>query len=287
MDWKLKQKQSLPLEAKIILAQRRIKEWYEHFEGQVYVAFSGGKDSTVLLHLVRELYPEVPAVFVDTGLEFPEIRRFAVSVPNLVILKPELTFKQITVKYGWPVVSKEQSQFLFEARNTNSEKLLKIRLEGNAAGRGKISEKWKFLLKAPFPISHKCCDIMKKNPSKRYEKETGRKPFIGRMASESQLRQQNYKKNGCNAFTKRGTSDPLSVWLEGDIWEYLKTFEVLYSPIYDMGYERTGCFRCMFGCDKDAINTFQRMQKTHPKIHSHVLGSDQKKVLDFLDIPYE
>lgn len=87
--WELRQKQSLPLEAKIIMSQRRIREWYEAWEGDVYVSFSGGKDSTVLLHLVRELYPEVPAVFVDTGLEYPEIRQFVRSVDNLECLKPD------------------------------------------------------------------------------------------------------------------------------------------------------------------------------------------------------
>jgi len=72
--WQLRQMQSLPLEAKIIKSQMRIREWYEHWSGDVYVAFSGGKDSTVLLHLTRQLYPDVPAVFCDTGLEFPEIK---------------------------------------------------------------------------------------------------------------------------------------------------------------------------------------------------------------------
>ena len=69
----LRQKQALPLEAKIIASKQRIKEWYEYWNGDVYVSFSGGKDSTVLLDLVRRVYPDVPAVFSDTGLEFPEI----------------------------------------------------------------------------------------------------------------------------------------------------------------------------------------------------------------------
>ena len=56
--------QSLPLEAKIVKSQLRIREWYEYWNGEVYVSFSGGKDSTVLLHLVRELYPDVPLCFV-------------------------------------------------------------------------------------------------------------------------------------------------------------------------------------------------------------------------------
>ena len=49
----LKQMQRLPLIVKIRKSQLRIKEWYEHFDGNVYVSFSGGKDSTVLAHLVH------------------------------------------------------------------------------------------------------------------------------------------------------------------------------------------------------------------------------------------
>ena len=68
--WQLTQFQNLPLDVKIAKSRLRIREWYEHYGGQVNVSFSGGKDSSVLLHLVRSLYPEVPAVFSDTGLEF-------------------------------------------------------------------------------------------------------------------------------------------------------------------------------------------------------------------------
>ena len=88
--WELKQKQSLPLEAKIAMILRRIREWYEYWDGNVYVSFSGGKDSTVLLHLVRQYYPDVPAVFSDTGLEFPEIREFVKTVQNVTWLRPAI-----------------------------------------------------------------------------------------------------------------------------------------------------------------------------------------------------
>jgi len=51
---------NLCLRDKIKFSQVMIRQWYEVHNGKVYVAFSGGKDSTVLLHLVRFLYPEVP-----------------------------------------------------------------------------------------------------------------------------------------------------------------------------------------------------------------------------------
>lgn len=75
----LRQMQSLPLEAKIKMTKRRIRDWYDYWGGQVYVSFSGGKDSTVLLHLARQVCPDIEAVFVNTGLEYPEVQQMAKS----------------------------------------------------------------------------------------------------------------------------------------------------------------------------------------------------------------
>ena len=69
--------QSLPLSAKVRMTETRIRAWVDEYgEDGVYISFSGGKDSTVLLHIVRNLYPSIKAVFVDTGLEYPEVREF-------------------------------------------------------------------------------------------------------------------------------------------------------------------------------------------------------------------
>jgi len=91
----LRERQGYSLRGKIYLSQQRIREWYEHWEGKVYVAFSGGKDSTVLLDLVRKLYPEVPGVFADTGLEYPEIKEFVHSVDNIEWIRPRMSYRQV------------------------------------------------------------------------------------------------------------------------------------------------------------------------------------------------
>ena len=113
----LKQRQSLPLNIKVRMTQQRIREWVNEFgiDG-VYVSFSGGKDSTVLLHLAREIYPDIPAVFVDTGLEYPEIREFVKKFENVTWLKPSMNFKQVIEKYGYPFISKEVSECVYGAR---------------------------------------------------------------------------------------------------------------------------------------------------------------------------
>jgi len=91
-------------------------------------------------------------------------------------------------------------------------------------------EKYKFFLDAPFEISNKCCDVMKKEPAHRYAKETGRKPITAQMASESRLRQQKWIQNGCNAFeAKNPISNPMSFWTEQDVLVYIK--EYLEPPV--------------------------------------------------------
>lgn len=112
----LRQLQALPLNIKIRKTEQRIREWYEHWEGNVYVSFSGGKDSTVLLDIVRHLYPNVPAVFSDTGLEYPEIKEFVKTFPNVIIVRPKHSFKKILTKYGYPIISKEVAECVHHAK---------------------------------------------------------------------------------------------------------------------------------------------------------------------------
>lgn len=113
----LYQYQALPLNIKVAMTKRRIRDWInEYGESGVYVSFSGGKDSTVLLDLVRQDYPSVPAVYVDTGLEYPEIREFVKTFDNVVWLRPKMNFKKVIENYGYPVVSKEISQGVFDVR---------------------------------------------------------------------------------------------------------------------------------------------------------------------------
>ncbi|MDD2952528.1 MAG: phosphoadenosine phosphosulfate reductase family protein [Parabacteroides sp.] len=284
------------------MTEYRIRQWYENYGGDVYISFSGGKDSTVLLDIARNLYSDIEAVFIDTGLEYPEVRKFAKSFDNVTVVRPELNFKQVILKYGYPVVSKEQSQYIMQYRNATSEKTKDTRWNGNKYGRGKISEKWKYLVDAPFLISDKCCNVMKKAPAKKYEHDTGKKPIIATMAFESKLRESQWLQSGCNAFeATRPISKPMSFWTEQDVLQYVTEHNLKLAKPYGhiiedidsgdlktTGCERTGCMFCMYGCHLDGSpNRFDRMKKTDPKIYEYCMkdleegGLGLRNVLDY------
>lgn len=310
----LRQMQSLPLEAKIAMTQRRIREWYDHWDGQVYVSFSGGKDSTVLKHLVENtpgVY-DVPSLFVNTGLEFPEIQKFAMSQPNVITMRPEMRFDEVIKKYGYPVISKNVAEKIYYAQLGREYGIKAMRGEdkdGNPYAWRKQLIKYAPLVDSGIPISAYCCGIMKKKPAKKFEKETGRKAIIGTLAEESALRRQAWIKNGCNAFgSARPISQPMSFWTEQDVLHYIKCYNVPYCSIYGdivvdtaadipeeqtniidylgdyeegdrlktTGYARTGCIFCMFGCHlQKEPNNFQRLKETHPRQYDYCINGGE------------
>jgi len=285
----VKKRQNLTLDEKIAWANNRIDEWYTAWEGNVYVSFSGGKDSTVLLDIVRKKYRDVPAVFVNTGLEFPEIVEFVKSFQNLIILKPRISFIEVLNRYGYPVISKSQACAISRYRNTKSEIQRYRRLNGWPNGKkGMISKKYQYLIDAPFKISDECCNVMKIQPIKSYIKLSKRYGMNGSMASDSIKRACQYSKYGCNSFnTKEPISRPLSIWTEKDIWDYIYREGIKYCGIYDLGYSRTGCVFCMFGCGMEKEPRFVKLKNTHPKLYQYCLEYlRMKEVLDYLKIPY-
>lgn len=358
----LYQWQALPLNIKVRMTAERIRNWVNEFgEDGVYLSFSGGKDSTVLGHIIREVcgYKNIPFVFVDVPTQYPELKQFAKTFDNLVILKPKISFAQVCEKYGFPMISKEVSNCVSGARkyvkyldmqksnNTiltdrqtvpyacymadllgidrridkqnEQYKSLQIgvipsgseyrlrRLNGELTdSKGNYSqfnqEKYKFFLEAPFEISDLCCDIMKKKPAHDYEKETGRKPIIATMASESVMRTQKWLQDGCNAFNvTRPHSNPMSFWTEQDVLLYIKENNLPICSVYGevvtdyeamgqcenqmsfadfgifdnerpllktTGCQRTGCVLCGFGCHLEKESRFLRLKETHPKFHN-------------------
>lgn len=296
--------QALPLSLKVRRSQQRIREWIDRFGTDgVYISFSGGKDSTVLLHLVRDLYPGIPAVFVNTGLEYPEIQRFVREFENVEILYPKMPFPEVISKYGYPFISKEVSQTVYEARAGHKGSAMYQKLLGTLkAPDGTLSRwnipKYKALVDTDFWISNRCCNVMKKGPIKTYEKATGHHSFTAMMAVESKRRESQWVLHGCNAFdSKQPISNPMALWTENDVLEFVKAEGIKIAPVYgdivvqgDDGFEydtmiggackyrttgcnRTGCIFCGFGAHLEkGEGRFERLKRTHPKQYDYCMG---------------
>ena len=297
--------QNYPLGLKIEKTKLRIREFIEMLgEENVYVSFSGGKDSTVLLHIVRSLYPGMEAVFSDTGLEFPEIKEFVKGFNNVTIVRPDTTFKKVIEEKGYPIVSKSVANCVRLARKNIAEgkDTLRVRqIRGLEKGSKFNKKNWEFLLEAPFKISDECCNELKKKPLAKYEKETGKHPIIGTMADEGRQRQEAYLKTGCNSFNgNKSKSQPLGFWTEQDIYQYIYENNLkicsVYGEIlkddndkyYTTGYHRTGCIFCGFGAHLEkSPNRFERLKETHPNLYDYCINKlNLKEVLDYIDVKY-
>lgn len=325
-DWAFAQRKNLPYEEKVKLAIRRIEEWNEFWEGQVYLSFSGGLDSTVLLALIRmTLGKEVLAVFCNTGLEYPEIVSFARKAAlygAFEEIRPKKNFRQVILDEGYPVISKENAAKIRKLRHGNlSDRYRNYLLNGDERGKfGMLPKKWQRYIEAPFEISERCCDIMKKKPFRQNVKEKGRVPFIGITQDESFRRAHQYEKTGCNVYTgSMVKSQPLGSWTKQDIFRFVYEhlgkqipvkggtsypFEIcsVYKEVkrnlqgyYQLtGEQRTGCMYCCFGVNQEEEpNRFQRMMLTHPKCYAFCMkavekgGLGLKDVLRYMEIPYE
>ena len=231
----------------------------------------------------------------------------------MVKLRPQKTFQQIVQEYGYPVVSKDIARSAYYARKGSSWAIHRFNGENPDGTPSKWyasrQGKWKKLLDAPFKISDLCCHWMKEKPLQEIEKKW--KPFIGLMADESDRRQAAYLHTGCNAYhTKKPSSKPMGFWLEQDVLEYIRRYDVPYArEIYGEIVEkpngkltttmetRTGCYVCPFGQScrraKGTETRYQRLKRLHPKLYDYCMrpldqhGLGMKPVLDFLEIPYE
>lgn len=305
----LKYFQAMPLDIKVAMTKTRIREWVKEYGTDgVYVSFSGGKDSTGLLHIVRELYPNIEAVFVDTGLEYPEIRKFAKTFENVTILRPKMRFDEVIKKYGYPLISKDVAQMIYYGRKGSEFGLKKIKglkTNGEPSQFRKRYVKYAPLLNVDFNISNWCCLEMKEKPIRQKEKE--KKPIIALLAEESERRTDAWLKTGCNAFdSKRPMSKPMSFWTEQDVLQYIKQNGLSIASVYGdvvnesqiiksgneifeqqsmfegcggklttTGCKRTGCMFCGFGCHLEKGSRWLRLRKTHPRQYEYCIGGGE------------
>lgn len=257
----------------------RIEELYYETQGKCYISFSGGKDSTVLLALVKmceEIYtiPEnaIPAVFSNTGIEMGVTVDFVKWVKdnyyqNLDVIYPVKPFAWVIENEGKPVRSKIKSEVMHAYQHSRTEaSVLNLvygkTTTGKTMRKTRIADKDMHMLHDDFPIlaSNKCCSMMKKKPCRAYEKEHGIKGcFIGIRMAEGGIRKgetlRRVATGGkiCTVETSRGIRKyPIIDWSDQDVDEFINKYNVPISDAYTKyGLDRTGCMACPFAKDVD------------------------------------
>lgn len=287
--------QALPLEAKIKKSKLLIDEAIREFGiEKVYVSYSGGKDSTVLSHLIRQDYPNILHLFSNTTTEYPETLKHILweqreNGMNLIQVRPidgngrPFNFKRVVNEYGYPMFSKGVANAIRTYRRALTPGTRQNSIEyinRNFKKYGAYKE---------CNISDLCCDKLKKVPIKKKARELGLEcSIIGTLAEESRQRSSDWIKYGCNVFYEKKDNQcrPLSFWTEKDIYEYIRKYNVKIADLYSMGYQRNGCMYCGFGVHlEQSPNRFERLKETHPRSYKYLVDNF-KDILDELGIKY-
>lgn len=267
------------LDQKVTEACHRIEELYYETDGKCYISFSGGKDSTVLLALIKmceDIYtiPKdgIPAVFSNTGIELGVTVNFVRWVrdsgwyQNVQVVRPEKSFDWTIKKYGKPLKSKLRSEALHRWKLANRtqylfDSLITGEVNGKMTTRTKLADKDMHMVSDDFPIiaSPKCCDILKKKPFRKYEKDNGIKGAMTgvRMAEggsrEIRAVERNREGKMCT-YTNHGVLYKLPIvdWNDGDAEQFIEKYDVPLSDAYTKyGFHRTGCMACPYARDVD------------------------------------
>ena len=280
------------LESKITQTRYLIRQAVMEFGlDKVYISYSGGKDSTVLSHIAKNMYPNILHLFANTTNEYPETIQHIKwekeeNGTNIITVLPidakgeTWTFKRVVETYGYPMFSKRVSNAIRTYQHALSERT-KQNAQGYIGRNFKKYEKYKEL-----PISDKCCDKLKKEPLRRKAKQLGLQcTILGILASESYQREKDWLEYGCNVFHERkdNQSRPLSFWNDEDILEYIKRYNIKLPKLYDMGYSRNGCMYCGFGVqlEPEGQNRYQRLKETHPVQYQYFISNFGNLMVDF------
>ena len=198
---------------------KRIKEMYDAYAGRcdaVYIGFSGGKDSVVLLDLCHKVLPlDVPVVFSDTDMELPDTYRVWEEIQNRYEGRP---FLKVSAKI--PAL-----------------------------------ENWR-LFGPPSQALRWCCSVHKSTPAILTLKERlGKKSiktlvFVGVRSEESQRRSA-YEDIGDGLKShSQVNAMPMLAWSAHELWLYIFGHDLLLNEAYRKGLPRVGCLMCPMSNDR-------------------------------------
>jgi 3'-phosphoadenosine 5'-phosphosulfate sulfotransferase (PAPS reductase)/FAD synthetase len=277
----LKDAQGWTLDNKIAWAQDVITMALSKTKNQS-VAFSAGKDSEVLLHLLLPYKQDIHVIYGNTTIEFPECVQFAKFLKqawrlNFHEARPERSFWWVVENYGWPLLGKTYGVGGVAHKASRAQFFDDLAADGQLTGQ--------YAIQAEVPISSACCAFLKERPSQQLQRQLGIDcVFLGILASESRQRMFNFLQYGefyqPTSKNSPWKCHPLAIWTDTDIWAYIRRFNLPYAKLYDMGYhddfgewihhKRNGCMFC--GMDiKFKDNHLAIMRRTHPKIWNFLM----------------
>jgi len=238
-----------PIEQKLELANSIIRQHLVEFKlEECYVAWSGGKDSTFLLFLVRQLAPDVPVIFNNTGIEFPQTLEFVSRMVgewklNFTELHPEMTFWECVDKWGFPPPSR-------------------FRVGNKKTG------------------TPRCCYHLKEKPVIKFIKENNMKAnFVGVTAWESWGRRITAGKLGLCHYSKTyGVCRirPILFFRPDEIWYLTKKWGIPINPAYNL-VPRVGCLPCTGHLDWQA-----QIARVNPRLYGYIqkrMGKEYQRPL--------
>ena len=222
-------------------------------ESNAYLSFSGGKDSTILHYLIDLALPNnnIPRVFLNTGIEYQAIIEFvkelAETDKRIIILNSGVNIKQMLEKEGYPFKSKEHSSMVNMYQNGSRAASLMRYIEGNKFHCPKILQ-YQFTPNFKIKVSRNCCNRLKKEPIKRWQKANNKPITLTGMRRDEGGQRANI---GCILTDANGNLKmfhPLLVVNDEFEKEFIKRNNIklckLYYPPYN--FERTGCKGCPF-----------------------------------------
>ena len=244
-------------------------------EENFYISFSGGKDSTIVHHLVDMAIPDnqIPRVFINTGIEYLDmvkhVKELAKNDKRIVICNSGVHITKMLKKYGYPFKSKTHAHVVRIYQNSGIGKNVKAYLYGTKKNGEKSSVKcpkkliYQFTEENKLKISDRCCDKLKKEVAKRYQRENGIDiPIIAlRMAEGGQRKRQ----NGCVVFDRdnrvkkfKPINPCTDEWCDWFIEKHnIKLCKLYYPPF---NFKRTGCAGCPFALDlQDQLNIMKEL----------------------------
>lgn len=251
-------------ELMLVDRQQAIKSAFEKYgEDNFYIAFSGGKDSTILHHLVDMAVPnnKVPRVFSNTGIEYKAIVDFVKELSfedsRFTIITSRISIKKMLEEKGYPFKSKEHSLKLgLYQKGSRAKSVINYKESARNDGGHSTFGCPKALLyqydkEFALKVSDRCCYELKKTPFHNYEKESKRRIAItGMQKSEGGQR-----KNKTHCIITRGGKvvkfhPLLNVNDEWEEW-FIKKFNIKLCSLYSepFNFKRTGCKGCPYSTD--------------------------------------